>query len=613
MKIEVRHIGCWMGVWLLAMLLMTGCASGSEEIETVETLQVVKAQLNFSLPTRITGRKSGITRMSGEIVQEGSADNDVFRGIDNVHLLCFDQYPTETSTKLGGIVDMKTSGELVNDTVTQDDYALSQGISIPVGTRYFGFYASASEDTDIPMTLHERRMHFGVIETVGLDKNTYQDNSGIRFRPVQICTSTDVLGGSVIGHDLLNLLNDLMNITGTETAPNDKLATAGNIYLNEAYQRMIQLTTLSSYNVQTMLGAVVKMINQEAVDDQGSQLVAAITAKIADCCVTAPDIAEGTLVLKDSLQGFPDDIHLPAGAARIKWNKEKEAFEVPDKQVYGNDLNVNSVNDYVYPMSLRYQVFSNLLASEDLVIMSGTDEEGNPTAPDSIQYKDWSDVITNGYAGAETIVKPTTQSVAMVKQVEYSVGRLAIRSRIGTDHSILDANDKAVSVTDETFTLKGYIIGGQREVNYDFLPVISSTTYAIYDTDLNGGVQNLKRHYFTEPDYILGLGTPANKPILVALELVNNGPAFQGADGLIATGATFYVVANMNPEEGTNYSSGSLDKIFSKDRATQVNITINSLANATYGLPNLEIPRPTLGISVNLAWGEGLWFDDVEL
>ena len=602
-----------LGVWLLAMLLIMACSSSSEEIETVQTPQVVKAQLNFSLPTRITGRKSGMTRMSGEIVQEGSEDDDVFRGIDNVHLLCYDQYPTETSTKLGAIVDMKTSGELVNDTVTQDDYSLSQGISIPVGTTYFGFYASASEDTDTPMTLHERRMHFGVIETVGLNQNTYQGNSGIRFRPVQICNSTDVLGGSVIGHDLLNLLNSLMNITGTEAAPNDKWATAGNINLNEAYQKMTQLTTLSSYNVQTMLGSVVKVINQEAVDDQGSQMVAAITAKIAECCVTDPDIDAGTIVLKDSLQGFPDDIHLPAGGARIKWNKEKEEFEVPDIQVYGNDLNVTSVNDYVYPMNLRYQIFSNLLASEELVIMSGTDEEGNPTAPDSIQYKDWNDLITNGYANAGNVVRPTTQSVAMVKQVEYSVGRLAIRSRIGTDHSIRDANGTVVSVTDNSFTLKGYIVGGQREVDYDFQPVISSRTYAIYDTDLNGGVQLLKRHYFTEPDYILGLGTPANNSILVALELVNNGPAFQGADGLIVTGATFYVVANMNPQEGTNYSSGILDKIFSKDRATQVNITINSLADATYGLPNLEIPRPTLGISVNLAWGEGLWFDDVEL
>ena len=184
---------------------------------------------------------------------------------------------------------------------------------------------------------------------------------------------------------------------------------------------------------------------------------------------------------------------------------------------------------------------------------------------------------------------------------------------MGYENSILDANGKTVSVTDGTFTLKGYIIGGQREVDYDFQPVMTSRTYAIYDTDLNGGVQNLKRYYFTEPDYVLGLGTPADQNILVALELVNNGPAFQGADGQIVTGATFYVVANMNPREGENYSGGSLDQIFSKDLATQVNITINSLANATYGLPNLEIPRPTLGVSVNLTWEEGLWFDDVPL
>ena len=68
----------------------------------------------------------------------------------------------------------------------------------------------------------------------------------------------------------------------------------------------------------------------------------------------------------------------------------------------------------------------------------------------------------------------------------------------------------------------------------------------------------------------------------------------------------------MNPAEGTNHSD-TLNQIFSKDRSTTVNITINSLANATYGLPNLDIPRPTLGLSVNLGWGEGLYFDDTEL
>ena len=139
--------------------------------------------------------------------------------------------------------------------------------------------------------------------------------------------------------------------------------------------------------------------------------------------------------------------------------------------------------------------------------------------------------------------------------------------------------------------------------------------YAIYDSDLNGGPQILKRHYYSEADYILGLSTSANKSILVALELVNNGPAFQGADGTIVTGATFYLVANLNPQEAMedSYVPGSLDKVFIKDHTTQVNITINSLANATYGLPNLDIPRVTVGLSVNLNWGDGLYFEDTEL
>ena len=93
------------------------------------------------------------------------------------------------------------------------------------------------------MTEHEKRMHYGIIERVGLGKNSYSGNSGIRFRPVQICSSTDELGGSPKGQALLNLLNLIMS----------KIDPAGNLYLNEAYQRMTQLTTLSSYNVQVML------------------------------------------------------------------------------------------------------------------------------------------------------------------------------------------------------------------------------------------------------------------------------------------------------------------------------------------------------------------------
>lgn len=597
-------------IWILILLTVLTACSTSDDGEGQQPLRTVTAQLNMSLPPRIAHKHR--TRMTSDVVQANSDEND-FRGLTDVHMLCFNQYPTQTTNNLGSVIDMKTSGDEINDSITEEDYALSQAISIPVGTSHFSFYARAD---DAPRT-HEDRMKYGIIETVGLSRDSYQGNSGIRFRPVQICTSDDQLGGSEAGKALLNLMNRLMNISSDDDAPNDRWATANNLYLNEAWKQMTQLSTLSSFHTEVMLGHILKLVNQEAPDEQGSKLVAAITNMIVDSCdpETTPDIENGVIKLKDSCQGFPADIHLPEGAARIVWDSDKKQFVVPDVQTYGNGLNVTSVNDYVYPMNLQYQVFSDILASDKLVMFKeemATDPESQAERTDSTQFKNWQELIENGYADADKTVKVNTQSVAMVQQVQYAVGRLALRTRIGTDQTVRDANGHVVPMYNGVFTLKGYVVGGQREVDYDFQPLMSSRTYAIYDTDINDGPQSLYRHYFTRPDYILGLGTAANKSILVALELVNNGPAFQGADGLIVTGATFYLVANMNPLEGTNYSE-DLNQIISKDRYTTVNITINSLSEATYGLPNLDIPRPTVGLTVDLKWEEGLWFDDIEL
>ena len=446
-----------MGVVLLIVVLLTVGCSSDEDLNG--PVPVVTAQLNFSLPTRIAGVHHA-TRMTGDIVQEkplGGTENDVFRGLDGVQMLCFDEYPTESSYKLGNMIDIKAD-EAYDSVATEDDYSLCQQIEIPVGTSYFGFYASATEelsteDKEKYKTQHEKRMHFGAIETVGLSKSSYQGNSNIRFKPLQICTSTDPLGGSDIGKDLLQLLNDLMEI----------IDPAGNLYLNEAYQRLTEFSTLSSYNVQTMLGFILKLVNQEAPDNQGSQSVSAVTAKITSCCAKDEtqqpifDIDKGTIKLKDEYMGFPADLHLPDGAARIRWNKAQGKFEVPDKQEYGNDLDVTSVNDYVYPMSLQYQVFSDILASDDMVILT-TNSEGEVVPPDDPQYKTWDDLIKKGYIdnNADNEVQSTTQSVAMVKQVQYAVGRLALKARLGNDTYLKDANGKSVYVGNNPFTLKGY-------------------------------------------------------------------------------------------------------------------------------------------------------------
>ena len=644
-----------------AVLFMLCACSDHDGFEGPEELPTVSAQFTFALPRSIVGtRQNAGTRMTPDVVQEGK--KEAFRGIRDIHLFCYDQYPTENSTKLGKTIDLNTDKSTELAEASESDYSLSQEIRIPVGTSYFAFYGRAD---DSPLT-HEQRMKYGVIETVGLGKDNYTDNKSIRFRPVPICTSTDPLGGSEAGHKLVDLLNELISITSTEAAPNDKWATVGNLYLNEAYQVLTSLRTLSSFNVQYTLGFIWQMAHQSSPDGQGDQLAAAIADKIASCCVSPPDPDSDELTLKDEYQGFPDDIHLPAGAARIEWDNEQSKFVVPDSQDYGKGLEVASINDYCYPMNLQYQIFSDILTSDKLVLIpeNTTDEptdnpstpggqggdpsSGDPTTdpnnPDSgsgssgQQYESWSDLITDAYGdNAGNTVVTTTQSVAMVDQVEYAVGRLALRTRITTDNCY-DAKGQYVDVS-KGFTLKGYIVGGQREVDFDFQPVAGSRQYAIYDTNIADTCKDVKRYVWTGYDYILGLGTPSNENIYLALELENNGDAFQGADGVIAHGATFYLVAAMDPTKGAGYSVGSLDQIFNKDFATRVNLTIlggwkdrdgdgipdpdldehnnpkppTGLATATYGMPNMEIPHPVVGVSVDLSWGEGLYFEDIEL
>lgn len=658
------HRMMW-GVSMMMLALLVACTPADDTVGTGNgEVPTVNAMFTFSLPNSIVGtRHKKTTRMTGDVVQEGeSAEN--FRGIDDIHLFCFDQYPTENSSKLGKTIELKTTEETELDETAETDYSTAQEIRIPVGTSYFAFYGRAA---DSPKT-HEQKMHYGIIETVGISANTYTNNHGIRFRPVSICPSIEPLGGSQKGQALLKLLNELVNITGPEEAPNDKWATVGHLYLNEAYQVLTSMQTLSSFNVQMMLGFINKLAHMESVDGQGDLLAAKIAEKIASCCVQPeeeeePDAEEDyeNITLKDEYQGFPDDIHLPAGAARIVWDEEESRFRPPYQQDYGNGLVVESLTDYAYPMNLQYQVFSDILASDSLVLLKGEEEEpetpvADPTDEPSSgdepstgdepgeepyqQAKTWEEVIDSLYPEADKVVQPSTQSVAMVEQVQYAVGRLALRARIEPT-SIYDAKGKLVNVT-KGFTLKGYIVGGQREVDYNFQPVVDSRFYAIYDTDLNEGTRSVTKRPWSNTDqfnYILGLGTVADQPIYLALELENNGDAFQGADGVIAHGATFYLVAAMVPKEGDGYLAGSMDQIFNKDFATQVNLTIKGgwpdrngdgipdpdlddegnpkpltgLATATYGMPNMQVPHPTVGVSVNLSWGEGLYFDDVEL
>lgn len=605
----------------------------------------VDVKLTFALPQRIVGTLDPKdTRMTGEVVQE-SEDAAGFRGIDDVHMFCFGTYPTASSRKLGEIIEINS---LANDAIHRDseeDYTVNHNVSIPVGTTHFTFYARAS---DAPST-HEERMHYGTMEAVGLRRGEYNGNDGIRFRPVPICTSTASQGGSAKGQALLALLNELVNVTSSEPASENRWPTTRNANLQEAFRVLSTLTNASSFNVQYVLGLIYPLL-EASPGQPGYELGQLLMQTIDAHCAVPYDPATERLTLADDCQGFPADLHLPEGAARLMWDDATQRFVQPDIQNYGRGMGINAMTDYVYPMNLQYQVVSELVASDSLVLTQSLiddihNADGSPTTPTTpttpsdseSSYKGWQQLLDSLYQQASPKVTFTTRSVAMVRQIQYAVGRLSLRARINSG-TLYDAYGKAVDVTNG-FTLKGYIIGGQREADFQFQPVDGAHRYAIYDTDLNGGTQLVRRSYWTTYDYILGLATAPDDPIFVAMELVNNGDAFQGADGTIPAGGTFYLVASMVPSEGENYQYGYLDQIFRKDFNTQVNLSVlngwpdkdgdgipdpdldehgnpkplTGLATATYGVPDMLVPERTLGFSVDLRWKDGMEFHDIPL
>lgn len=616
---------------LALCMLFTLVACSDHDDEDGQEVPTVNTVLTFSLPqTIVAAEKSddeaATTRMKPDVVQKGE-DVASFRGLDDIRILCFNGYPTATGRKRGNILYLPAMK--VSD-LTQpglSNYKLYTDVQVPMGTTHFAFYARAIDaQSGQPSYTHEERRHYGILEPDMPGGNDVA-NDDIRFRPVQICTSPEQLGGSNKGQALLHLLNDLLNITGPEAAPDDRWATATHTALRESYQALTALKTSSSFNVETMLTSIYKTLQTVSADEPGSKLAALIIQTIEDRCAALPDEHHDRLTLIDEYQGFPADLNLPSGMARIIWDATQSRFDFPNVREYGKGFDIPSPDDYVYPASLYYHVISDIVASDE--------EE----APDYEAYTSWNDIINNVYAGAPKEVRETSRSVGMVKQLQYAVGRIDARVMM-EELTLYDAYGRPVDVS-KGFTLKGYLVGGQHEVDYDFKPVSNTPEYAIYDTDLAAGQESVKPYRWTNYNHILGLETPSDQNVYIALELVNDGDDFQGADGRIVHGATFYLVANMIPSTGENYDATNLNQIFRKDYVTKVNLGIlrgwpdkdgdnvpdpdlddeghpkplTGLATATYGLPNMLIDDtpPSFGLSVNLTWQLGIVYIDVPL
>ncbi len=271
-------------------------------------------------------------------------------------------------------------------------------------------------------------------------------------------------------------------------------------------------------------------------------------------------------------------------------------------------------------------------------------------------------------------VVSTTRSVAMQYNINYGTALLKSDLKYGTtklydnNHAIQKAKNPSLSdaktgdvyddepnaeinVTDNTFRLKGVLVGGvPTTVGWDFLPAAGSTyAQCIYDKAISSAA--IPASGTSTPNYTLvwdnwneSLRGSKQNDVYVCLEFENNsGKDFWGQHNIIRNGGIFYIIGKLDPDDGRDVADRSDGvtwpadgfqalppfrtdsghegetlkerRVFMQDFMTTAHFVIgqNSLQYAYSTVPDLRSTQISLGLSVDLKWETGLVFDDIIL
>lgn len=530
-----------LGVLLLASAGLASCSSDDTFSGSKgQSGEPVKTQFAISVPVGKSGR------LSQAIVQGQSPAQ--FRGMDNIQLIPFTTAPAaggtgQTPIALGSILD----NELQDNTNAKVYYE----VQIPEKTSHFLFYGEAYSAT--PNAKTDGALKATIVESV----------DGIKFELQSI--APDAENDSEVA-TLEAALNQVAGATDGTTAWKD--ATSD---LKKYYEALISLKAGSATSVKLAL-ADLKAGVEKATATGEEDLKGAITAAI------------GAAVESIKSCTYPRNINLPDGAAQVKWTGA--AFDYINFSNVGS-LAYTSMANFVYPASLYYTTNTAIKTSTSRL----ADQYGT----------NW-DTCLALYNGGGTVTA-TTQSVALVEPVKYAVGRFDVAAKFSAS-SINDNVGESIAVitAEDSITLDGILIGGQKNADWQFAPLASSEEYTIYDASVTStklGTADIASKIMAQS---LALPTKAGDNVNFALELTNNtDKAFTGIDGIVPAGAKFYLVGQLVPQEG---KAGN--QVFAKAYNTKANVTISSLAHAYNCIPDLKNPKLELGLSVNLEWTEGL-------
>ncbi|MGN1255512.1 MAG: hypothetical protein ACI4T9_13110 [Prevotella sp.] len=601
-----------LGVLALGLpLALTSCSSSDEAETTTPNVTPSAVKTSFTLSVGLPkGNNSGAkTRMSDATAQ--AQTTPTFRGMDNMTLIPFavktaGSAVSSSDTPLGSNINLPNA---VANSVTTSQLSSTANakvytdVSVPMNTNAFLFYGKAIDiDAGTDASTVTEKFQYGTVTTAGL--NNRSALSEISFTPAQIAASPTLTKGNAIATYLTNIAT----ADGWSAVTAD--ATGAGKALADLYSEFTEFSAGSSKSVQLAVQDLYTSLEsiKSSQTEANQEVITAIESAITNTTYVSSTTG-GTLTFTDAISGYPEDNNLPDGAATVTWNSSSKAFTVSQNSTYTKDgVLVSAFSNYVYPINLWYRANTPIKTSDNALTSEYTSSDN------------WTTILTK-YEGDNGTVTASTRSIALKNQIQYAVARLD--TKVTLAGTLYDHAGAVVIPASDGFPITGILVGGQRQVDWQFEPVTTSgtTQYTVYDKNMNGTLYASSSS--STYNHTLLLESAENQAVNMVVELENNtGKAFYGYNGeVIPAGSKFYMVAQLDPSKGSSSSSSTgvnSKKVFQQDFTTIANLTIgeNSGTNHDSGLgaaynviPDLRTPALSIGLSVDLTWLSGLTFD----
>lgn len=563
---------------LMGAVSFSACSSSDDVVDNPDFLpekNAVKAQFAISLPSNVN---APVTRMIATDVQQ--ADNS-FLGMQDIVMIPFATKPANAdASQLGEPISLGDIGYngLQQLTGSTANYKVYSDVTVPLGTSAFLFYAQTQEQNS--KTTEYKFTNGSTIKTAP----STAGKAGYTFAPDTIfigdyTSTTD----NVIGN---NIITYLTQIAQTPNWTNNSTTTP-NEGLRNLYEAFTSLKAGSSFSVQRVVKDLYNSIKNNT-DALSQAIVTRITTTYASVS------GGGDLIFNNNISGYPANLNLPDGAAKITCNATSGVFSFD-----------NNLNQYAFPAALWYRANTAIKVSNNKQTNTSNLYAGKTT---------WggTDGVLSLYTDGSSVTS-TTRSIALEDSIQYAVGRLDVQVQCA-DVTLLDQKGNEVTVPTDGFPVSAILVGGQKPVNFLFTEPIGTKEYTIYDKAT--GV-NAKNGSFDGTNYTLALETAAGTDVNIAIELENTtGVDFYGQNGqIIPADSKFYLSTALSANDATETGG----KIFKQDFYTQAKLTIKKgtsadtnsegLGAATNTIPDLRTPQLELGLAVDLHWQPGHTFE----